>query len=74
MGLGQMAQDFRAGPRKPFITGAETISVDYKVFSDFSNHSSLCGVKSQLAWAKRPNAAWKRVKNFKGPLKIKGRV
>jgi hypothetical protein len=40
---------------------AETISVDYIIFSDFKNYSSLCCVKSQLAWAKRPNAAWKRV-------------
>jgi hypothetical protein len=40
---------------------AETISMDYIIFSDFKNYSSLCGVKSQLALAKRPYAAWKRV-------------
>ncbi len=40
---------------------AETISMDCVIFSDFKNYSALCGVKSQLAWAKRPNAEWKRV-------------
>jgi hypothetical protein len=30
-------------------------------FQIFKNISSLCGVKSQLAWAKGPSAAWKRV-------------
>jgi hypothetical protein len=44
---------------------AETISMDYIIFSNFSNYSFLCGIKSQLAWAKRPNAAWKRVKERK---------
>jgi hypothetical protein len=41
---------------------AETVSVDYIIFSNFSNSPSLCSVKSQLPWANRPNAAWKRVK------------
>jgi hypothetical protein len=31
-------------------------------FKIFLNSPSLCSVKSQLAWANRPNAAWKRVK------------
>jgi hypothetical protein len=44
---------------------AETISMDYIIFSDFKNYSSLYGVKWQLAWAKRPNTAWKRVKQKK---------
>jgi hypothetical protein len=85
MALGQMAQDFRAEPRKPCITGikwlffyetpegkyeAETISMDYIIFSDFLNYPSLGGVKSQLAWAKRPNTAWKRVE-VRGGIKIK---
>ncbi len=76
MALGQMAQDFLVGPKKPCITGikiaffyetpedkseAETVSVDYIIFANFYNSPSLSSVKSQLAWAIRPNAAWKRV-------------
>jgi hypothetical protein len=42
---------------------AATVSVDYIIFKKFFNSPSLCSVKSQLAWANRPNAAWKRVKD-----------
>jgi hypothetical protein len=50
-----MAEDFQVGPRKFFDETpedeyeAETIPVDYIIFSDLKNYTSLCGVKSQLA-------------------------
>ncbi len=76
MALDQMAQGFWVGPRKPCITGIKWhflmkhLKANMKLrqfpwitqFFTFCNYSSLFGVKSQLTWAKRPNAARKRVK------------
>jgi hypothetical protein len=78
MALGQMTHDFWIGPRKPCITGIKQhllmkhLKINMKLrqflwitnFSDSLNYLSLCGGKSQLARAKRPNAAWKRVKRL----------